>query len=650
MKKIFVYVLLCLGLLASCTSGTEGLDQSEVFTVSLDSIDKDCKGGKAEIVVESLCSWTISDTENVDWFTLSATKGGAGNSVITVDIAENKTPEGKRASIVVGNKLYGFSHKITISQEAGNPFITPSKSQIESTAAGSSMTIDIDSNVEFTASSSESWCKVNPTSLESGKNSVDITIDANPKTESRSAVVTFSNEQYDYSTTISVSQVAFVPNLEIDSEAIKATSEGTAKSVAVTSNISWSASCDADWVTITPTYGEKGNSTLKITVAANTKTVAREAVVTISNSEYKIEKQIAISQEAFGPSLNVDTESITASVEGVTKSIAVTSNIPWSASCDADWVTITPTNGEKGDSTPKITVAANTKTVAREAVVTISNSEYKIEKQIAISQEALIPNLEIGTKSININAEGGTESIAIASNIPWQAQCDANWVTISPKSWEKGNLNLVIDIDFNTNPGTRKTTIKILNEMYNISKEIVITQIGCYCILYTSTNGEIVTPTNVDVFGANILSNTYRNGKGVITFDGEVTSIGNSAFGIFCSNLTSITIPDSVTEIEDSAFYNCSSLTSVTIPNSVTEIGHAAFGHCSRLKSVYCEPINPPTVNLGSNTDWAAFDHNASDRKIYVPASDDDSVINAYKTAAGWSEYAADIEEYEFTE
>ena len=44
------------------------------------------------------------------------------------------------------------------------------------------------------------------------------------------------------------------------------------------------------------------------------------------------------------------------------------------------------------------------------------------------------------------------------------------------------------------------------------------------------------------------------------------------------------------------------------------------------------------------------FDNNASGRKIYVPASDDDSVINAYKAAAGWSEYATDIEENEFTE
>ena len=42
------------------------------------------------------------------------------------------------------------------------------------------------------------------------------------------------------------------------------------------------------------------------------------------------------------------------------------------------------------------------------------------------------------------------------------------------------------------------------------------------------------------------------------------------------------------------------------------------------------------------------FYGNASDRKIYVPASDDDSIINAYKAADGWKDYADAIEEYTF--
>ena len=52
------------------------------------------------------------------------------------------------------------------------------------------------------------------------------------------------------------------------------------------------------------------------------------------------------------------------------------------------------------------------------------------------------------------------------------------------------------------------------------------------------------------------------------------------------TDLTSITIPNSVTTIGRSAFFRCSGLTSVTIPESVTSIGESALRSCSSLTSV----------------------------------------------------------------
>ena len=65
----------------------------------------------------------------------------------------------------------------------------------------------------------------------------------------------------------------------------------------------------------------------------------------------------------------------------------------------------------------------------------------------------------------------------------------------------------------------------------------------------------------------------------------SVTNIGESAF-FFCSSLTGVTIPNSVTNIGGGAFFACWSLTSVTIPDSVTSIGRNAFAFCTSLTSV----------------------------------------------------------------
>ena len=115
-------------------------------------------------------------------------------------------------------------------------------------------------------------------------------------------------------------------------------------------------------------------------------------------------------------------------------------------------------------------------------------------------------------------------------------------------------------------------------------------------ILYTSTDGNVVTPYKTDAFGANIVSNTYENGQGVIAFDGEVTKIGYMAF-YKCRNLTSVTIPNGVTLIGNNAFDECS-ISSIIIPDGVESIGTDAFIYCHNLTEVH---IPQNVITLGGN-------------------------------------------------
>ena len=69
------------------------------------------------------------------------------------------------------------------------------------------------------------------------------------------------------------------------------------------------------------------------------------------------------------------------------------------------------------------------------------------------------------------------------------------------------------------------------------------------------------------------------------TIDGhKVVAIGEGAFKGTC--LVNVTIPDTVTEIECSAFQNCTSLSSVKLPSHLSYLGGFAFGYCSSLMEI----------------------------------------------------------------
>ena len=98
-----------------------------------------------------------------------------------------------------------------------------------------------------------------------------------------------------------------------------------------------------------------------------------------------------------------------------------------------------------------------------------------------------------------------------------------------------------------------------------------------------------------------------------ITIPNSVTSIEQAAFS-YCTSLTSITIPNSVTTIGNGAFGNCPSLTSITIPNSVTTIESVAFGNCTSLTEIYSRSQIPPSLDSNS-----FFGIDTKTVKLYVP-------------------------------
>ena len=109
-----------------------------------------------------------------------------------------------------------------------------------------------------------------------------------------------------------------------------------------------------------------------------------------------------------------------------------------------------------------------------------------------------------------------------------------------------------------------------------------VTSIGGYAFSECKNLTSITIPEGVTRIEDGVFSGC---GLRSITIPKGVTSIGRYAFQE-CSSLTSITIPEGVTIIGAEAFRGCSSLKSITIPEGVTSIGAGAFRGCSSLKNI----------------------------------------------------------------
>ena len=121
------------------------------------------------------------------------------------------------------------------------------------------------------------------------------------------------------------------------------------------------------------------------------------------------------------------------------------------------------------------------------------------------------------------------------------------------------------------------SSVEYNNETY------IVTSIGNYAFSSCSNLTSITIPNTVISIGVSAFGSCRALRS--ITIPNSITSIGGSAFSS-CSSLTSIIIPNSITSINNDLFNGCSSLISVTIPNSVTSIGSSAFNGCSSLISV----------------------------------------------------------------
>ena len=275
---------------------------------------------------------------------------------------------------------------------------------------------------------------------------------------------------------------------------------------------------------------------------------------------------------------------IEAPVEGGAYEVQIQARCSYTFTCNADWVII-PENKET-DSTivlETITVAENKLPVARETKLVIANEYYGFKETITIKQATAGPYIDIPVQSITAMPQGDSIEFVVSANVEYTLASSESWCRLSTTKGKVGDgSKYTLTVDMNKTAESRTASITISNSDYGFSQTITLEQAVANYLTYTSA--EKIVP-NCAGAKVSVLSHTWESGEGLIVFDGPLTTISDCMF-TNCDNLTSVTIPESVTSIGYGAFSGCSSLTSVTIPNSVTSIGKSAFYDCTLLTSI----------------------------------------------------------------
>ena len=113
------------------------------------------------------------------------------------------------------------------------------------------------------------------------------------------------------------------------------------------------------------------------------------------------------------PMLTVSVEQISAPSSGISTSVVVNANNPWTVS-GSDWCTVTPSSGDGGEVSVTVTVNENTTYDSRNCTLVFTSEGLMASVSVIQGQkDALI----IGKKEYEVKSKGDTIEVVLSSNV-----------------------------------------------------------------------------------------------------------------------------------------------------------------------------------------------------------------------------------------
>jgi hypothetical protein len=556
------------------------------LSVSPKELIFDQSGGNQSLSISSNTSWTI--IENLSYLSVNQSSG-SNNVNVTVSCQSN-TSSTARSGIIKVAALGLDTQIINISQTGATTFLNVTPTAMTFNAAGGTQKGLITSNTSWEVQENLSFLRVDSLSgINNG--GINITCDSNFSAVTRTGVITLLGKGA-VSKTINISQTGVAGFMNISPASLDFNAAGGKLFFLVNSNTNWTVTEALTHISLNKTTGSF-TDTVWVTCIPNTTTISRSGLITISGVGVQ-NKTLIVNQIGEQPRLTVNPTNLSFTSTAGTKTITITSNIPWTISDSAAYLSSNVATGSN-NATLTITCNANTSALSRNTVLYIAGTGVSTIA-IPVTQSGATATMTLSPLSLLFPSTGGEKSFNIASNTSWNILDTFPNLRFIPES---GSNNGTVKVVCDSNTATSLRSFSIPVAGFGLTaRTITVSQSGADEIFNASPNG-----LNFTSAGGEKTFNIFSNTSWALSESSSFISV-NPSFGDLNKGITVLCDPN-ISAITRKGKITFTGKSDASISIDIVQTGVAPLFKVLSDSIILDSSATQSSVKIESNTQWS---------------------------------------------
>ena len=409
------------------------------------------------MVLKSNGEWTIDPT--VEWIAITPTSGN-GDATLTLTAEANTTGEPRSTEVKAVTK--DNAAVLTLTQAALENYVRVTPKEIMCGEDGGEFDIVLSTNIDWFVSA-PAWITCSSTQG-SGDARITMTIspinNENDLAESREAQVFFGNLSVSEKVHV-IQTVDPVLGIELTPNNLRFAYTGETKTIAVSTEDSWTVSFEDNWLALSQTEGQ-GNAEISVAVEENPLYTDRASVVLFTTTG-GVQTVLTVSQEAAPDPhfLEVSPREIEFGKEGGEREITIGCDTDWTFDLDCPWLSLSQISGT-GNATVVLTAEPNEVTEPRSMEFFIKSGSLINELSVVQEPGDNLLFAAFDSDTVVLAYTGGLQHVQLTSNTTWEL-LSPTWIGLGANTSGEGDASFDLIVDSNSSPNDRVGSVRAVH-------------------------------------------------------------------------------------------------------------------------------------------------------------------------------------------